>query len=187
MRMSQSGTSAADIVNDSDEQTLTDIIRRYGEERMARRVARAIIAARPFTRTAALADVVSKALGPAAAREKIHPATRTFQGLRIAVNDELGELERGLAACERVLGNDGRLAVVAFHSLEDRIVKQFLLERSTQAPAASRHAPEAKRAHAASFRLLHTRSRKASDAEIEGNPRARSARLRAAVRINVAA
>jgi 16S rRNA (cytosine1402-N4)-methyltransferase len=187
MRMAQSGESAADLVNNSDEQTLTDIIRRYGEERMARRVARAIIAARPFTRTAPLADVVSKALGPAAQREKIHPATRTFQGLRIAVNDELGELERGLAACERVLGNDGRLAVVAFHSLEDRIVKQFLLERSTQAPAASRHAPEAKRAHAASFRLLHTRSRTASDSEIEGNPRARSARLRAAVRIRVAA
>src|SRR6202012_1522822 len=101
----QAGERAADLVNTSDEKTLSDIISRYGEERMARRVARAIIAARPFTRTPALADVVSKALGPAAAREKIHPATRTFQALRIAVNDELGELERGLAAGERVLGN----------------------------------------------------------------------------------
>jgi 16S rRNA (cytosine1402-N4)-methyltransferase len=187
MRMSQSGESAADLVNTSDEQTLTDIIRRYGEERMARRVARDIIAARPFTHTAALAAAVSKALGPAAQREKIHPATRTFQALRIAVNDELGELERGLAACERVLGDKGRLAVVAFHSLEDRIVKQFLQVRSTTAPIASRHAPETKRAHAASFRLLHSRPRMAGEAEIERNPRARSARLRAAERIRVAA
>jgi 16S rRNA (cytosine1402-N4)-methyltransferase len=187
MRLSQSGESAADLVNNSDEKTLTDIISRYGEERMARRVARAIIAARPFERTMPLAKVVSDALGPAAQREKIHPATRTFQGLRIAVNDELGELERGLAACERVLGNEGRLAVVAFHSLEDRIVKQFLLAHSTSAPAASRHAPETKRAHAAAFRLLHTRPRMASETEVEGNPRARSARLRAAMRIRVAA
>jgi len=187
MRMSQSGQSAADLVNTADEDTLTGIIRRYGEERMARRVARAIIVARPFERTAALAAVVSDALGPAAKREKIHPATRTFQGLRIAVNDELGEVERGLAAAERVLANNGRLAVVAFHSLEDRIVKQFLLERSTSAPQGTRHAPVAARAHAASFRLLHKSARQASESEIERNPRARSARLRAAERIRVAA
>lgn len=187
MRMSRSGESAADIVNSADEKALADIIARYGEERQARRVARAIIAARPFTRTAPLADVVSRALGPAAARDKIHPATRTFQALRIAVNDELGELERGLAACERVLADNGRLAVVAFHSLEDRIVKQFLLERSTSAPAGSRHAPVAKRAHAPAFRLLHTRPRMAGQSEVEGNPRARSARLRAAMRIRAAA
>jgi 16S rRNA (cytosine1402-N4)-methyltransferase len=187
MRLSQAGESAADLVNTADEKALTEIISRYGEERMARRVARAIIAARPFARTAALADVVSRALGPAAAREKIHPATRTFQALRIAVNDELGELERGLTACERVLGDRGRLAVVAFHSLEDRIVKQFLVAHSDAAPAASRHAPMARRAHAASFRLLHTRPRQASESEIGRNPRARSARLRAAERIRTAA
>ncbi len=187
MRMSQSGESAADLVNTADEKALTDIISRYGEERQARRVARAIIAARPFTRTAALSEVVSRALGPAAAREKIHPATRTFQGLRIAVNDELGELERGLAAAERVLGADGRLAVVAFHSLEDRIVKQFLLAHSTSAPLGSRHAPLASRAEPAQFRLLHSRPRMASDAEIRRNPRARSARLRAGQRIRAAA
>jgi 16S rRNA (cytosine1402-N4)-methyltransferase len=186
MRMSREGESAADLVNSADEKTLTGLISRYGEERQARRVARAIVAARPFSRTAALAEVVSKALGPAAAREKIHPATRTFQALRIAVNDELGELERGLAAAERVLADQGRLAVVAFHSLEDRIVKQFLLEHSTSAPTGSRHAPETRRA-TASFRLLHSRPRMASAAEIERNPRARSARLRAGIRIRVAA
>lgn len=187
MRLSQAGASAADLVNTADEKTLSDIISRYGEERMARRVVRAIMAARPFARTAALAEVVSKALGPAAAREKIHPATRTFQALRIAVNDELGELERGLAACERVLGDHGRLAVVAFHSLEDRIVKQFLIARSDAAPTASRHAPLARRAHPASFRLLHARPRQASENEIDRNPRARSARLRAAERVRTAA
>jgi 16S rRNA (cytosine1402-N4)-methyltransferase len=166
---------------------LTELISRYGEERQARRVARAIIAARPFSRTTPLAETVANALGPAAQREKIHPATRTFQALRIAVNDELGELERGLAACERVLADKGRLAVVAFHSLEDRIVKQFLQAHSTSAPAASRHAPETRRAHPASFRLLHARPRMASEREIETNPRARSARLRAAMRIRAAA
>ncbi|HEY4115408.1 MAG TPA: 16S rRNA (cytosine(1402)-N(4))-methyltransferase RsmH, partial [Rhizomicrobium sp.] len=120
MRMSKEGPSAADVVNTADEKTLTKIIATLGEERHARRVARAIIAARPLSRTKELADVVAKALGPAALREPIHPATRTFQALRIHVNDELGELERGLEAAERVLKAGGRLAVVAFHSLEDR-------------------------------------------------------------------
>ncbi|HEV2562970.1 MAG TPA: 16S rRNA (cytosine(1402)-N(4))-methyltransferase RsmH [Rhizomicrobium sp.] len=187
MRMSKSGPSAADVVNTSDEQTLIEIIGGLGEERYARRVARAIIAARPLTRTHALADVVSKALGPAAARLPIHPATRTFQALRIYVNDELGELERGLEAAERVLKAGGRLAVVAFHSLEDRIVKRFLNERSSAAPLASRHMPAARPKHAQTFQLLGSRPRIPGPAEIAQNPRARSAKLRAAEKLAAAA
>ena len=186
MRMSKTGPSAADLVNTADEKTLTDIIRRFGEERQARRIARAIVAARPLTRTRELADVVAKALGPAALRQPIHPATRTFQALRIYVNDELGELERGLAAAERVLKTGGRLAVVAFHSLEDRIVKRFLAERSKQA-SASRHAPELRGAHKQTFRLVWSRARMPGEDEIARNPRARSARLRAAERTALAA
>ena len=186
MRMSKSGVSAADVVNTADEAALTDILRRFGEERQARRVARAIVAARPLSRTRELADVVAAALGPKALREPIHPATRTFQALRIFVNDELGELERGLAATERVLKSGGRLAVVAFHSLEDRIVKQFLAARS-KAPAVSRHAPERIAAHRQTFRLVWSRPRSPGADEIARNPRARSARLRAAERTALAA
>jgi 16S rRNA (cytosine1402-N4)-methyltransferase len=186
MRMSKTGPSATDLVNTADEKTLTDIIRRLGEERQARRIARAIIAARPLTRTRELAEVVAKALGPAALRQPIHPATRTFQALRIYVNDELGELERGLVAAERVLKTGGRLAVVAFHSLEDRIVKRFLAERS-RAPTTSRHAPEAKASHKQTFRLVWSRARRPGDDEVARNPRARSARLRAAERTALAA
>jgi 16S rRNA (cytosine1402-N4)-methyltransferase len=182
MRMSKAGVSAADVVNSSDEKTLIEIIGGLGEEKQARRVARAIIAARPFTRTQALAEVVSKALGPAALRFPIHPATRTFQALRIYVNDELGELERGLEAAERVLKAGGRLAVVAFHSLEDRIVKRFLNVRSESAPLASRHMPAAKPAHPQTFQLMGSRPRTPGPAEIAQNPRARSAKLRAAER-----
>ena len=130
---------------------------------------------------------MSKALGPAAARQPIHPATRTFQALRIHVNDELGELERGLDAAERVLKAGGRLAVVAFHSLEDRIVKRFLSERSARAPKGSRHAAGAPCRAPASFRLLTSRPVKPGAAEIERNPRSRSARLRAAERLASAA
>ena len=126
MRMSLSGESAADVVNTADERTLAQIIARYGEEKNARRIARAIIAARPITGTAQLAAIVSEAQGPAALRLAIHPATRTFQALRIHVNDELGELERGLDARLKILKPQGRLVVVSFHSLEDRMVKQFL-------------------------------------------------------------
>lgn len=183
MRMSRSGSSAADIVNTADEKTLIDIIFRYGEERQARRIARAIIAARPILRTAKLAEVVSAALGPAAARQKIHPATRTFQALRIFVNDELGELERGLDAAERVLKEGGRLAVVAFHSLEDRIVKRFLTERSAAAPKSSRHAPERAQRRAQTFQLLTPHPVMPGEKEILSNPRSRSARLRAAERL----
>lgn len=187
MRMSKSGTTAADIVNTVDEKALADIIFKYGEERNSRRIARAIVAARPIERTAALAEIVSAAYGPAAARFPIHPATRTFQALRIYVNDELGELERGLEAAERVLNAGGRLVVVAFHSLEDRIVKRFLTERSAAAPRASRHAPERRSPHAQSFHLLTARPVVPRPAEIERNPRSRSARLRAAERISVPA
>ncbi len=182
MRMSREGASAADLVNTADEKQLAEIVATLGEERHARRVARAIVQARPFARTSELADVVARALGPAAARQAIHPATRTFQALRLWVNDELGELERGLGAAERVLRPAGRLAVVAFHSLEDRIVKRFLAERSGAVASASRHLPERRRARPATFRLLFTRPRMPGQNEISRNPRARSARLRAAER-----
>ncbi len=182
MRMSLSGPSAADIVNGADEKTLSQIIARYGEEKNARRIARAIIAARPIHGTAALAKIVSDAQGPAALRHAIHPATRTFQALRIHVNDELGELERGLEAALRILAPNGRLAVVSFHSMEDRIVKQFLNSRSTAAPRASRHMPESRGA-IAQFELLTHRPQVPTAAEISANPRARSAKLRVARRL----
>ena len=183
MRMSLSGQSAADVVNSADERTLSQIIARYGEEKNARRIARAIIAARPVTTTARLATIVSDAQGPAALRHAIHPATRTFQALRIHVNDELGELERGLDAALRILKPQGRLAIVSFHSLEDRIVKQFLTGHSTARPRASRHAPDAGTAARAAFRLLTHRPKTPSASEIAGNPRARSAKLRVAERL----
>ena len=182
MRMGRDGASAADLVNNADEDMLIDIVGTLGEERFARRVARAIIAARPISRTSELAAAVARALGPAAVRQPIHPATRTFQGLRLYVNDELGELQTGLTAAERVLRPQGRLAVVAFHSLEDRIVKRFLAERSSAAPQGSRHAPERRDHRAQTFRLFGSRPRMPSAAEIARNPRSRSARLRAAER-----
>ena len=187
MRMSKTGRTAADIVNTADEKTLASIIFQYGEERHSRRIAHAIVAARPIARTARLAEIVADALGPAALRQPIHPATRTFQALRIYVNDELGELERGLEAAERVLRAGGRLAVVAFHSLEDRIVKRFLAEHSAAAPKTSRHLPERADRRAPAFRLLTARAVKPGAAETETNPRARSARLRAAERLAPAA
>jgi 16S rRNA (cytosine1402-N4)-methyltransferase len=187
MRMNPEGESAADFVNTANEKTLATTISRYGEENRARAVARAIVAARPVATTAQLADIVSRALGPAAKRYAIHPATRTFQALRIHVNDELGELERGLEAATRILADRGRLVIVSFHSLEDRIVKQYLNAHSTAAPRGSRHAPDGRRESTASYRLLTTRPRMPDAAEIERNPRARSARLRAAERLRPAA
>ena len=183
MRMGADGPTAADLVNTLPEADLVDVIERYGEERFARRVARAIIAARPLSRTAELADVVAKALGPAAMRHPIHPATRTFQALRIHVNDELGELERGLEAAERVLNAGGRLVVVAFHSLEDRIVKRFFAEHGKPQPAGSRHAPILTAKREQTFRLITSKPRMPTEAEIARNPRARSARLRAAEKL----
>lgn len=188
MRMEKRGPSAADLVNERSEAELADIIWRYGEERRARAVARAIVAARarkPIERTGELADIVARAVGRTPG---VHPATRTFQALRIAVNDELGELAGGLAAAERLLAPGGRLAVVSFHSLEDREVKRFLLARCGLEPSASRHLPPARRnRRAPSFRLLFRGARAPSAAEIARNPRARSARLRAAVRTDAPA
>jgi 16S rRNA (cytosine1402-N4)-methyltransferase len=179
------GVSAADVVNELGEAELAHILWTYGEERASRHIARAIIRARadaPIARTAQLATIVHRVLPRA--RDGIDPATRTFQALRIHVNDELGELDRGLRAAERLLGPGGRLCVVAFHSLEDRAVKTFLRARSGAAPRPSRHAPEtgACDSPAPSFRLLHRRALRPSAAEVAANPRARSARLRAAER-----
>jgi 16S rRNA (cytosine1402-N4)-methyltransferase len=185
MRMDTTGgPSAADLVNTLPEDELARILSRYGEEKRAKALARAIIAARPITRTGALADVAERVLGR---REKIHPATRTFQALRIAVNDELGELERGLEAAERVLNPSGRLAVVSFHSLEDRIVKRFLAERSGRNPQGSRHAPERPAGEPPTFELLGKNPQAPGDEEVRVNPRSRSARLRAAIRTNAPA
>jgi len=181
MRMDKTrGETAADLVNTLPEDALADILRRYGEEKRAKSIARAIVAARPVARTRELAGLAERVLGRGA--QKIHPATRTFQALRIAVNDELGELERGLDAAERVLKPEARLAVVSFHSLEDRIVKRFFVERSGRAGRASRHAPEAAPAHAPSFRPIGKYRIEPGADEIRTNPRARSARLRAAER-----
>jgi 16S rRNA (cytosine1402-N4)-methyltransferase len=181
MRMERHGPSASDIVARGDERDLAAIIATLGEERHARAVARAIVKARGegvIDSTRALAEIVSRVVH---AREgAIHPATRTFQALRIFVNDELGELARALVAAERVLKPSGRLVVVAFHSLEDRIVKTFLAQRS-RAPAASRHRPQIVAAPAA-FRLLTRRPETPDEAELAANPRARSAKLRAAER-----
>ncbi|WP_293676353.1 16S rRNA (cytosine(1402)-N(4))-methyltransferase RsmH [uncultured Phenylobacterium sp.] len=184
MRMGGDGQTAADIVNSADVTELARIIFVYGEERESRRIARAIVkrrAEQPFSRTLELAEFVERALGGRRGA-KIHPATRTFQGLRIAVNDELGELEAGLVAAERVLKTGGRLCVVTFHSLEDRIVKAFLTVRAGRAPAGSRHAPPVEQTEAPSFKLLFNGAHAPSESEIRANPRARSAKLRAAVR-----
>lgn len=182
MRMSLSGMSAADFVNSADHSTLASVIARFGEEKNARRIATAIIAARPITGTAQLAAIVSQAQGPAALRHAIHPATRTFQALRIHVNDELGELTRALEVAQSLLRPEGRLVVVSFHSLEDRIVKQFLSGRSDAAPRASRHAP-AVAAPKPVFHLLTPKARMPGEAEVASNVRARSARLRAGVKL----
>jgi 16S rRNA (cytosine1402-N4)-methyltransferase len=186
MRMDAGGgETAADLVNTLSETDLADVLRRYGEEKRAKPIARAIVAARPIARTRELAALVEGVLGTRA--DRIHPATRTFQALRIAVNGELAELERGLEAAERVLKPDGRLAVVAFHSLEDRIVKQFLTERSGRASRGSRHVPARDAAYAPSFRIIGKNPQAPASAEVGANPRARSARLRGAVRTDAPA
>ncbi|MEE8505260.1 MAG: 16S rRNA (cytosine(1402)-N(4))-methyltransferase RsmH [Kiloniellales bacterium] len=184
----EAGPSAAEVVNTLSEGELATVIARYGEERKARHVARAIVTARRerrIERTAHLADIVRRAVrrGVKAGRPRIDPATRTFQALRIYVNDELGELERGLHAAERLLAPSGRLAVVAFHSLEDRVVKAFLRERGRARPRGSRHLPESgEDRRNPTFLPLHRGTCRPSRAECTTNPRARSARLRAAER-----
>ena len=185
MRMSQAGPSAADFVNTADEGEIADVLYHYGEERQSRRVARAIVAARPIERTGDLARVVRRALGHKP-HDKKDPATRTFQAIRIHVNRELGELADGLAAAEAVLAPGGRLAVVTFHSLEDRLVKRFLRERSGGTPAGSRHLPQAVAVRAPSFEAVG-RGVRAGEAEVARNPRARSATLRTARRTAAAA
>lgn len=181
MRMSQQGQSAADFVNEAAESEIADVIFLYGEERQSRRIARAIVAARPITRTAHLAEVVRKAVGHHPGMKK-DPATRTFQAIRIHINEELSELEGGLAAAEQVLAPGGRLAVVTFHSLEDRIVKRFLKIRSGDRPAGSRHLPAANEAGPAPTFDAVAKPVKAGASETQLNPRARSATLRAARR-----
>lgn len=188
MRMEQAGASAADIVNAAPERELADILFHYGEERAARRIARAIVATRrtqPLTTTGALAALVESLL-PRPKPGQPHAATRTFQALRIAVNDELGELARGLTAAEAALAPGGALAVVTFHSLEDRIVKRFLQLRSGGAPRASRHVPEVE-AEAPRFTLVTRKAVPPAWAEIAANPRARSAKLRVARRLEAPA
>ncbi|MFY9289675.1 MAG: 16S rRNA (cytosine(1402)-N(4))-methyltransferase RsmH [Methylorubrum rhodinum] len=189
MRMGPEGPSAADIVNEAEEATLADIFYHFGEERRSRAVARAILEARRRGRietTAQLADLVASVVR-AEPGSPIHPATRAFQGLRIAVNDELGELVRGLHAAERILKAGGRLAVVTFHSLEDRIVKQFFAARSGRTSHGSRHLPGVEAPAPKSFRLVTKGPVLPSEAETDGNPRARSAKLRAAERTESAA
>ena len=185
MRQGQTGPSAADVVNEAEESVLADIIYRYGEERQARRIARAIAAARadaPLTRTGQLADIV-RDIYRGGRKSKTDPATKTFQAIRIHLNDELGELERGLDAAEILLAPGGRLAVVSFHSLEDRITKEFLRTRSGAQPAGSRHLPAAEsRRETPVFRLVKRGAVKPSQEEEKRNPRARSARLRIAER-----
>lgn len=183
MRMSQEGESAADFLNSAEEGTIADVLYRYGEERQSRRVARAIVAARPLETTGDLARVVRKALGyrPGAPKD---PATRSFQAIRIHVNAELEELAEGLAASEALLGEGGRLAVVSFHSLEDRIVKRYLREASATG-GGSRHLPQLEQEPAIYASV--SKAVRASASEVDSNPRSRSAVLRHAVRTDAPA
>ena len=187
MRMSTDGRSAADLVNQDDKDDIAHIIWLYGEEHKSRGIAAAIVrrrAERPFERTLDLAEVVERALGGRRGAP-VHPATRTFQALRIAVNDELGELESALDAAETLLKPGGVLAVVTFHSLEDRIVKTFFNERAGKVAGGSRYAPPTEKPAPALYTLITPKAVAASDTEIAANPRARSAKLRAMRRTDV--
>ncbi len=185
MRMSQEGLSAADLCNSADEAELADIIYLYGEERASRRIAKAIVAARPLTKTLQLSKIVEACL-PRAKPGQSHPATRTFQALRIAVNNEYGELAEGLRAAERALKPGGQLAVVTFHSGEDRMVKRFLQVRSGNTANANRYAPELAQVTPA-WRIEKRRATGPDEAELTENPRSRSAKLRVAIRTDAPA
>jgi 16S rRNA (cytosine1402-N4)-methyltransferase len=180
MRMDQSGPTAAEFLNKADEADIARVLRDYGEEPRARTIARAIVAARPIERTSELAAIVRRAAGFRPG-QKSDPATRTFQAIRIHLNAELDELENGLVAAERSLRPGGRLAVVTFHSLEDRIVKRFLRERSGGTPAGSRHRPELSDPNEPTFERV-AKPVSPTERELAGNPRSRSARLRSAIR-----
>ncbi len=190
MRMSGAGVSAADLVNSLSETELSFLLKFYGEERRARAIARRIVAVRdenPITRTFELVDIICSVLGGPRPHKK-HPATRTFQALRIATNEELHELARGLSAAEALLAPSGRLVVVSFHSLEDRIVKRFFRIRAGQTPKASRHLPEIQdEMMPQSFQIINRRPVIPGEEEIARNPRARSARLRSATRLEAPA
>jgi 16S rRNA (cytosine1402-N4)-methyltransferase len=181
MRMGGDGESAADFLNNASEEEIADVLYRYGEEPKSRRIARAIVAARPVERTGQLAEIVRRALGWHSGMKK-DPATRTFQAIRIHLNEELQELEGGLEAAEQVLRPGGRLAVVTFHSLEDRMVKRFLKERSGDVPSGSRHLPAQSGKRPDSTFEAVARPVRAGEAEVKANPRARSATLRVARR-----
>jgi 16S rRNA (cytosine1402-N4)-methyltransferase len=184
MRMGSSDRSAADILRDEDEATIADILFHFGEERASRRIARAIVADRetkPFTSTLELAGMIAR-VAPARRGELTHPATRAFQALRIAVNDELSELVHGLCAAEQLLEVGGRLVVVTFHSLEDRIVKQFFASRSGRGQAASRRLPGEPAEAEPTFEVPRGQPIEANEAETSANPRSRSAKMRFGVR-----
>ncbi len=185
MRMSAQGMTAADLVNEVDEVTLADILYTYGEERASRRIAKAIAAARPITRTLELAKIIEGCL-PRPKPGQSHPATRSFQALRIAVNDEYGELAEGLEAAERALKPGGKLAVVSFHSVEDRMVKRFIQARSGTGGRVNRYAPEPEQTQA-QFSPVTRKAVGPDDQELLENPRARSAKLRIAERTDAPA
>ena len=188
MRMSQDGPTAADLVNNCDEAELADILYLYGEERASRRIARAITRARAEARietTFQLVEIVEKCL-PRPKPGQAHPATRSFQAIRIAVNDEFGELVAGLEAAERALKPGGQLAVVTFHSIEDRMVKRFLQAKSGGGGRGSRHAPEIQK-NTAEFEVRHRKAIGPDDKELAENPRSRSAKLRVAIRTDAPA